>query len=274
MNILVCLKQILDPEIPPRDFRVDAERLEAQRGSAGLVMNIFCANALETALQFRERAGGKITALSFGNDTAEEVLRKALALCVDNAVLVVQDMTPDSVKSHRAEPMFVARVLAAAARKLGDFDLILTGREAGDWGEGQTGGLLAEELGRPCVFFAEHLEQSPSNPKALLARRQIENGIEVLEATCPFVATVTNHEHNVPRIAKTRDVMMAYRQPLTRFTLAELGLSSESQASVAAEVIGLTIPLKESRCEFAVGETLDARVAAFAEKIIAVMRSA
>ena len=61
MNRLVCLKQILDPEIPPRDFRVDAEKLEAQRGSAGLVMNIFCANALETALQFRERVGSVLT---------------------------------------------------------------------------------------------------------------------------------------------------------------------------------------------------------------------
>src|SRR6266850_882817 len=131
MNILVCLKQILDPEISPRDFRVDAEKLEARRGSAGLVMNIFCANALETALQFRERVGGKITALSFGDETAEEVLRKALALRVDNAVLVTQDFPSDTEKkSRRAEPMLVSRVLAAAARRLGDFDLILVGREA------------------------------------------------------------------------------------------------------------------------------------------------
>ncbi|HTL16282.1 MAG TPA: electron transfer flavoprotein subunit beta/FixA family protein, partial [Patescibacteria group bacterium] len=138
MNILVCLKQILDPEIPLRDFKIDAVRCEAQRGSAGLVMNIFCANALETALQFRERHGGKITAISFGDASAEEVLRKALALRVDNAVLITRD------NSGRIEPMVAARVLAAAARKLGSVDLILTGREAGDWGEGQTGGLIAE----------------------------------------------------------------------------------------------------------------------------------
>src|SRR6266404_5470931 len=271
MNILVCLKQILDPEMPPRDFRVDAERLEAQRGAAGLVMNIFCANALETALQFRERAGGKITALSFGDETAEEVLRKALALRVDNAVLVTEASTSD--KSRRAEPMKVARVLAAAARKLGDLDLILVGREAGDWGEGQTGGLLAEELGWPCVSFAEHLEQSVSNPKVLQVRRQTENGIEVLEGACPLVVTVTNHEHNVPRIPKTRDVMMAYRQPLTRWSMAELGVEPSSAASVAAEVVDLTIPHKESRCEFAAGETIEERVTVFAERIMAVMRS-
>jgi len=57
MNILVCLKQILDPEIPAREFRVDPVKREADRGSANLVANIFCENALETALQFREAAG-------------------------------------------------------------------------------------------------------------------------------------------------------------------------------------------------------------------------
>ena len=267
MNILVCLKQILDPEIPARDFKIDGERLEAQRGSAGLVMNIFCANALETALQCRERHGGKITAISFG-DTAEEVLRKALALRVDQAVLITRS------SPHRAEPMEVARVLAASARKLGSFDLILTGREAGDWGDGQTGGLLAEELGWPCVSFAERVAQSASKPNALEIRRQTDNGIEVLEAISPLVVTVTNHEHNVPRIAKTRDVMMAFRQPLTRWTLAELGLEVPAAGNQGAEIIGLTIPNKEAHCEFVAGETLEERVTVFAQRILTVLRSA
>ena len=76
MNILVCMKQILDPEIPARDFRIDSARREAERGSAALVTNIFCENALETALQFREAHGGKITAISCGSESAEDILRK------------------------------------------------------------------------------------------------------------------------------------------------------------------------------------------------------
>ena len=51
----------------------------------------------------------------------------------------------------------VVKVLAAAVRKLGSFDLIMTGREAGDWGAGQTGGLLAEELDLPCVSFVDQI---------------------------------------------------------------------------------------------------------------------
>ena len=115
MNILVCLKQILDPEVPARDFRVDAARREAEQGSANLVTNIFCENALETALQLRERAGGaKITVLSYGRPTAEDSLRKALAMKADAAALVLNE------SEGAPDPLAVARVLAAAVRKLGD----------------------------------------------------------------------------------------------------------------------------------------------------------
>ena len=128
MNILVCLKQILDPELPARDFQVDGARREAERGSANLVTNIFCENALETALQLREKTGaGKITVLSFGPPSAEDSLRKSLAMKADAAALVVNDGHP------HPDPLMVARVLAAAIGKLGSFDLIMVGREAGDW---------------------------------------------------------------------------------------------------------------------------------------------
>src|SRR5438105_6367527 len=153
MNILVCLNQILGPEIPVRDFRVDPIKREAERGAAALVTNIFCENALETALQFRERTNdARITVLSYGAPTAEDSLRKALAMRADAAVLVINDGHP------HPDPLTVARVLGAATRKLGTFDLIMAGREAGDWGAGQTGGLIAEELSLPCVSFVDRIE--------------------------------------------------------------------------------------------------------------------
>jgi electron transfer flavoprotein beta subunit len=200
MEILVCLKQILDPEAPARDFRIDAAKRIAERGSANLVTNIFCENALETALQLRDAVGNsKITVLSYGPPTAEDALRKALAMKADTAALVVNDGNPNP------DPLTVARVLSAAARKLGNFDLIMVGREAGDWGAGQTGPLLAEELTVPCVCFADRLESAAGK---LRIRRQTDSGWEMLEVDPPLVVTVTNDEHNVPRIPKVRDVMM------------------------------------------------------------------
>ena len=214
MNILVCLKQILDPEIPPRDFQIDRQRLEAVRGSANLVANIFCENALETALKLRERIGGQITALSFGPASAKDMLRKALALKVDNACLVLAD------ELANFSPDLTARVLATAVNKLGCFDVIMVGREAGDWGAGQTGGLLAEELQLPCVAFVDAIEPCE---RGVMLRRQTEIGWERVEAPTPLVITVTNHEDNVPRIPKIRDIMMAKRKPITEWPLGRSG---------------------------------------------------
>lgn len=264
MNILVCLKQILDPEIPARDFRVVAAKREAERGSASLVTNIFCENALETALQFRERAGGtKITVLSYGQPSAEDSLRKALAMKADAAALVVND------GNTNPDPLTVARVLAAAIAKLGTFDLIMVGREAGDWGAGQTGGLLAEMLELPCVSFVDSIESVGGK---LHLKRQTDTGWETLAAEPPVVVTVTNDEHNVPRIPKVRDVMMSYRQPLTQWTLDELGINADEAraGNIYYDVAELAIPQKETRCEFVSGDTLDEKVEAFARRIIEV----
>src|SRR5262245_8394304 len=105
---------------------------EAVRGSANLVTNIFCENAVETALQFRaewgEKSGGMITALAFDSEEAEDTLRKALAMKADAATLVVNDGHP------HPDPLAVAQTLAAAIRKIGAFDLVMLGRESGDWG--------------------------------------------------------------------------------------------------------------------------------------------
>jgi electron transfer flavoprotein beta subunit len=245
MNILVCMKQILDPEIPARDFRVDAARKEAERGSASLVTNIFCENALETALQF---GAGKITVLSFGAPSAEDTLRKALAMKADAAALVLND------GEANPDPLTVAQVLAAAARKLGGFDLILTGRESGDWGAGQTGALLAEELGWPCVSFVDSIEQRDGG---LRLRRQTESGFEIVEAPTPCVLTITNDEHNVPRIPKVRDVMAAHRQPLTTWNASDLGVDLSNRYYEVAE---LSVSKKETQCEFLTVEELAQRL--------------
>ena len=265
MNIVVCIKQILDPEIPARDFRVDAAKREAERGSANLVANIFCENALETALQLRDNHGGKITAVTVGPQGAEDVLRKALALRCDDAVLIVNDSAgnPDS--------LFVAKALAAGIRKLGAFDVVMTGREAGDWGAGQTGGLLAEELGVPCISFAENVEPGDA-PGSVKVKRQTDIGWELWQSSTPLVVTITNHDKNVPRIPKTRDVMQSYRKPLTTWTLAELGIDP-STVNAYSQVAELFIPTKETQCEFVVGESLDEKVDAFAHRVAEILRS-
>ena len=271
MNIVVCLKQILDPLAPAREFRVDNEKKEAVRGAASLVTNIFCENAIETALQTKEKLGAgqisaKITALTFGAADAEDTLRKALAMKADAAAHVLND------GASNPDPLAVAQVLAAAINKLGAFDLVLTGRESGDWGVGQTGALLAEILNVPYVGFVDSIESADGK---LRLKRQTDNGFEIVEAAPPLVVSITNDEHNVPRIPKTRDVMMSGRTPITKFTLDDLGVDA---AAVRAggdyyAVAELGIPVKDINCEFVTGDSLEQKVEQLAQRILEVTRA-
>jgi electron transfer flavoprotein beta subunit len=269
MHIVVCLKQVLDPEIPARDFRIDGNRREAVRGSAALVTNIFCENALELALQVAEREPGTtITAVSVGPASIEDTLRRALAVKASRAVHVRMDGL-----THPA-PADIAKILAAALRKLEAPDLVMLGRESADWGFGQTGALLAEELEMPFVAFVDRIERPDTGAAGLLLRRQTDAGWERLLAAPPVVVTVTNDDHNVPRIPKTRDVMMSYRQPITSWTLEDLGLPHLAAASPAGvEVVDLSIPVRDVQCEMMTGKTLDERVDAFARRVLEVVRA-
>jgi len=266
VKIIVCLKQIINPEISTSDFRIDPEKLEVVRGNAELVTNIFCENALETALQLRERSGGSITVLSFGAESAEDTLRKALAMKADEAMLVINDGQPDP------DPLTVAQVLARAIRKLGNYDLIMVGRESGDWGTGQTGGLLAEELNLPCINFVDQIEKRGTG---LLVRRQTGEGWEKFNAHPPLVLTITNSELNVPRIPNKREILAAARQFVTRWSFDDLGVDAEKihDGGSYYELVELKTTEQIPACDFVSGKTLEEKVEEFARRIVEVTRA-
>src|SRR5262249_26350056 len=159
--------------------------------------------------------------------SAEEVLRKALAVTADDAVLVT-DPAFASVDSAGK-----AKVLAAAIRKLGDVDLVLAGRQAADWEAGQVGSMVAEGLGWPCVKFGWRITPD-GNAQRL--RGELDDGYQVLRLSGPAVVTVTNDESNVLRFAKVRDVMLSARKPIQNWNAAALGLSPADLGDPAVEV--------------------------------------
>ena len=125
INIIVCAKQIPDPEAPLSDVSVDAEKMEVIV-DAPQVISPFDENALEAAVQIKEDLGGQITVLSLGKKVSDTVLRKSLAAGADKLILL-QDDAFDKLDSYST-----ATALAAAVKKVGSYDLILTGRQAGD----------------------------------------------------------------------------------------------------------------------------------------------
>lgn len=263
MHILVCLKQVLDQEIAARAFRVNRAERRADVPGAALVMSIFDANALEVALRLRDAAGAgsTVTALSLGSRQAEDVLRKALAVTANKAILL-SDTALESL-----DPAGVGTAIAAAVRRLeadgSPVDVVLTGRQAGDWEHGETGGMLAEALGWPCLTFVSRVR--PANG-GLEARREVEDGREVILARPPLVVTITNDETNQLRMSKVRDVMQAHRTPISTWGIAELRLDS-AQLAPRTDVVDLVIPEGDSRCELIEGETPGDKAAALAHRL-------
>ena len=261
MHLVVCLKQILDPEIPPGDFRIDPQRKEAARGNAALVISVFDENALEVALQLRDAQGqGKITALCVGPDSSVDALRKALSFRVDEAIRIREE------DFSALDAFGTARLLAAAVRKLDPADLIFCGRETGDWHGAVVGGLLAGELHWPFVGFVAGVQRAGSS---YVLRRQIDEGWETVECPPPAVVSVTNDGANLPRIPKVKDNMMAFRRQIPAWGAAELGVSAASVngPNAALEFPALYIPKIERHCQMIGGENIEDKAAQLARKL-------
>src|SRR5579883_737578 len=147
MDIVVCIKQVPDPEIPTSQFKVDevAKRVVPPEGVAP-VISTFDLHAIEAAIQLKEQHGGKVTVISLGPPSVRDALKRAIAMGCDAAVQL-EDPAFEGGDSYAT-----AVALAAAIKKLGTFDLVLTGRQAADWDSGQAPAALAEllDVAAPC----------------------------------------------------------------------------------------------------------------------------
>jgi electron transfer flavoprotein beta subunit len=254
MNIVVCVKQIIDPEIRPEQFKLDPATKRQVRGELSLVISAYDQNALEVALQLKEKVGGKVTALCLGEPDATGAVKSAMGMGVEAGVLVTDPVLRGS------DSFGVAYALALAIQKLGVPDLILTGCVSGDTGTKAVGPLLAEALRLPYLTFVTRLELQEGR---LRARRILEDGYEVVETTLPAVCTVLSDDHNVPRYSKLKDIMAASRKTVTVWGVNDLGLDPGKVGAINVRLpIGeLVIPQRESHCELITGETPEEQVA-------------
>ncbi|UCF79066.1 MAG: electron transfer flavoprotein subunit beta/FixA family protein [Candidatus Eiseniibacteriota bacterium] len=250
MNIIVCVKQVPDPEAPTAQFRIDeaTKRLRPSK-SVNLVANPFDMNAVEAAIQLKEAVGGKITVLSLGPESSSDVLKQAVAMGADEAVRI------DSQAGESWDSFLTAHALAAAVRKVGQFDLILCGRQAADTNAGQMGVGLATALGISCVSFASRVE--PRNGK-IEVERIADKGREVFEVALPALLTVSN-EMNHPRFPTAMKLIAAGRQQIPSWSLAEIGFDAGQLSGQWAgiEETEHFIPRPTTTCEFVEGETLE-----------------
>ncbi len=211
VKVLVFIKRVPDTGIP---LKIKAGRTDIDRdASLAYVTNPFDEYAVEEAIRLKEKIGNVETvAVSLGDEKSEDVLRNALALGIDRAVLL-KCGNPEKIDSF-----VTARILADFARKEG-FDLILTGREAVDRCDQQVPSFVAEFLGIPQATFVVGLEV---NPPSIVARRETDEGMETLELTMPALVSCEKGL-NEPRLPTLRGIMAARSKAIEEIAV-ECGL--------------------------------------------------
>src|SRR3982074_2254776 len=169
MDIVVTVKQVPDPDIPPTHFKVDeATKKVIPPAGVSPVMNGYDAHALEAALRLKEQLGGKVTVVSLGPDSARDSLKRAIAMGADAAVHVNDPALND------ADSTTTAAALAAAIQKIGASVLVLSGRQASDTDGGQVHLGLASHLGLPAVSPVQKIDEAAA--ESLVAERIVEDG--------------------------------------------------------------------------------------------------
>jgi electron transfer flavoprotein beta subunit len=211
VNIVVCVKHIPDPNLPPE---MDGDRLKRE-GVQG-VLDPGDEYGVEAALQLKEAHGGEVTLVSMGPAAAVEAIRRGLSMGADKGVLVTDEAL------QGADALMTAKVLAAAIKR-NEFDLVIAAVESTDGYTGTLPSTLAELLGIPQVTFVNKIEAANGNLKV---DRQHAEGYHVVECPLPALMTVTAGV-NEPRYASFKGIMAAKKKPLDELSLSDLGLSAE-----------------------------------------------
>ena len=243
MNIIVCLKQVPDTT----DVKINPETNTLIRQGIKTIINPFDTYALEEGVRLRERCGGKVTVISMGPPQAEEALREAISVGVDEAVLL-------SDKAFAgADTWATAYTLGKAVDKLGQYDIIICGRQTIDGDTGQVGPELAEMLGIPFIAYVSRIEEIADGN--MRVQRMVEEGHEVIESPLPAVITVAK-EINTPRLPSLRGIMKSKSAFIPIWNAEHMGVDEDrvGLSGSFTRVIKIFFPQRTRRAEILQGE--------------------
>ena len=248
MNMVVCVKQVIDPEAPPTTFKIDpaSGKVVPPPGIAP-VIDPYGEYAVEAALKVKDTQGGKITVISLGANLLRDVVKKPLSMGADELILLEDEAFIEG------DSWSTAYALAMAIKKIGEYDLIFCGREASDSNAGQTGSGIAEILGLPSVTLIKKIDIADGKAKV---ERVISDGYEVVEVSLPALVTVSN-EIGEPRYATLKGIMAAAKKQPTIWKPADIGVdpSQIGAAGRRAKTLKLFQPVREGKCEIVEGES-------------------
>ncbi len=219
-NCVVLVKQVPDTKRITGDVMNDDGTVK--RSALPAVFNPEDLNALELALQIKDRFGGHITVIAMGLPVAATVLRDSLYRGADEAILITDR------RCAASDTLATSYILSCAVRKL-DYDIVLCGRQAIDGDTAQVGPQLAEKLGVTQITYVEALTRLEG--KTITARRNIGNGWQQVKAALPVLLTVAG-DANEPRVAAAKK-MMKYKKALAPIELEQKIKAENSDADEA-----------------------------------------
>jgi electron transfer flavoprotein beta subunit len=210
MNIIVCIKQVLDA----KDVHLDPVTNNLVREGVPSIMNPYDHYAVEEAVRLRELLGGKVTVLTMGPPQAEEVLRQAVSCGADHGVLVSDRAFAG------ADTWATSYTLAMAVQVIGAFDLILLGKQAIDGDTAQVGPSLAMRLGIPYVTCVQKVREATDS--GLILERMMDDGYDLLAVDYPVLLTVVKGI-NQPRVPSLKGKMRAKTMEMRKLSAADIG---------------------------------------------------
>jgi len=227
MNILVCVKQIPDPNVPGK---LDPQSHRLVREGVDLVLDPGDEHGVEAALQLVEAAGGEVTIISMGPVKALDAIRKALSMGGTRGILITDPSLENS------DALSTSRAIAGAVKGQA-FDLIICGTESTDGYSGAVPGQLAELLGMPLVSFAKKVTVADGK---VTIERQTDDGYDVVESPLPAVVTVTGGMDEA-RYPSLRGIMQAKNKEVKQLSVADLGLAGRAgKDALTQEVLQVT----------------------------------
>lgn len=209
MNVIVCIKQVPDTT----EVKIDPVTNTLVREGVPSIINPFDENAIECGLQLVEKHGGTCTVITMGPPQAAGALKDALAMGADEAVLVSDRAFAGS------DTLATAYTLAQTVKRVGEYDVIICGKQAFDGDTAQVGPGLAEQLGIPQVTYAIDVEL---DGKKLKVKRLLSDRFEVVETRLPCLITVVK-QMNEPRHASLKNVMKARKKDIPTWSAEDIG---------------------------------------------------
>ncbi|MCL6582011.1 MAG: electron transfer flavoprotein subunit beta/FixA family protein [bacterium] len=245
MKIIVCIKQV--PETG--NVKIDPQTHTLIRSGVPSIINPLDTYAIEEALRWKEKLGASTLVLSMGPPQAEEALREAVSMGIDQALLLTDR------RFAGADTYATAYTLSLAIRKLAPYDLIFCGKQAIDGDTAQVGPALAEHLGIPHIAYVKKIEDIDLQKATVRAHRLMEDGYEILDSRLPALLTVVK-EINEPRFPSLKGKMRAKKLEIPIWGADDLGgeVANFGLSGSPTQVKGIFAPPARGKGEILTGE--------------------